>query len=185
MTPFVIPDGIGGMIVSWEDMTAGITESDLYAQRFSASGSPQWPAAGSRIFTIRFAPTAEGSLNKFLVLRSNAVSSPDTLVVQGAGIKVVSARPLQSVPGAFTLHRNYPNPFHASTSICYDLAASAPVMLTIHDALGRLVATLVDETQHPGSYSAPWTPANALPGMYFLTLRVGAEESTRRMLLMR
>lgn len=139
----------------------------------------------SLTFTIRFTPTAEGSLNKFLVLSSNAVSSPDTLVMQGAGIKVVSARPLQSTPGAFTLHRNYPNPFHASTSIRYDLAASAPVRLTIHDALGRLVATLVDETQHPGSFSVRWSPANAVPGVYFLALRVGAGESTRRMLLMR
>ncbi|MFZ1730467.1 MAG: choice-of-anchor D domain-containing protein [Bacteroidota bacterium] len=50
-TPFVVPDGNGGMIVSWEDMTGGVTESDIYAQRISGAGSLLWSPAGVPLST--------------------------------------------------------------------------------------------------------------------------------------
>jgi len=167
------------------DTTLTVTNTGNDTLRISSfsSGDPHFtietaienlaPAA-SKTFTIRFTPTAEGTLNTYLVLNSNARSSHDTIVVQGAGIKVVSTGPLQPAPGVITLHENYPNPFHASTTIRYDLESSGAVRLTVHDALGRVVTTLVDEMQRPGSYHVPWSPVQAVPGVYYLVLRAGA-----------
>ena len=43
--PMVIADGAGGTIVAWQDLrNAG--DNDVYAQRYSAAGVPQWPANG-------------------------------------------------------------------------------------------------------------------------------------------
>ncbi|MBN1448192.1 MAG: choice-of-anchor D domain-containing protein, partial [Bacteroidetes bacterium] len=51
VTPFVISDGNGGMIVVWEDRTGGVTESDLYAQRIAADGSLLWSGTGVPLCT--------------------------------------------------------------------------------------------------------------------------------------
>ncbi len=50
-TPFIISDGNGGVIVSWEDMTAGLTTVQTYAQRISAAGALLWSGAGVPICT--------------------------------------------------------------------------------------------------------------------------------------
>ena len=43
--PMVIADGAGGTIVAWQDLrNAG--DNDVYAQRYSAAGVPQWTANG-------------------------------------------------------------------------------------------------------------------------------------------
>ena len=141
--------------------------------------------AASQDLTIRFTPTAKGSLSTYFVMTSNAVSSPDTIVAQGMGVEVVSVGAVQTVPGVFTLHANYPNPFRSSTAIRYDLEASAPVRLSVYDTHGRRVATLVDETQRPGTHSVLWNPADSPPGVYLLVMRVGTHETTGRMLLMK
>jgi hypothetical protein len=41
----IVPDGAGGAIVTWQDSRSGTFE-DLYAQRISASGAPQWTGDG-------------------------------------------------------------------------------------------------------------------------------------------
>lgn len=141
------------------------------------------PGAG-KTFTLRFAPTAVGPLSTVFTVTSNAETSPVTIAVQGTGREVVAVRSLQTVPGAFTLYQNYPNPFHPSTTIRYDLETSAPVRVTVHNALGQVAATLVDETQRPGSHIVQWTPTSSVPGVYFLMLRVGAHVAFGRMVLM-
>ena len=39
-----VPDGMGGVIVVWEDLRRG--ETDIYAQRLNSSGVPQWTPNG-------------------------------------------------------------------------------------------------------------------------------------------
>ncbi len=43
--PQIASDGAGGVIVVWQDLGNG-TDSDIYAQRVSATGVPQWTADG-------------------------------------------------------------------------------------------------------------------------------------------
>lgn len=44
-TPSILPDGQGGIIVSWSDWRSGI-ERDIYAQRLNQYGQPVWPMDG-------------------------------------------------------------------------------------------------------------------------------------------
>ncbi|MBM4170136.1 MAG: T9SS type A sorting domain-containing protein [Ignavibacteria bacterium] len=78
----------------------------------------------------------------------------------------------EEIPREFALHQNYPNPFNPSTTIRYDVPASARVTLQIHDLLGRVVATLVDEHQSPGQYTVRWDPIGLSGGTYFLRIDV-------------
>jgi hypothetical protein len=48
--PTLVSDGAGGAIVTWEDYRSG-TSYDIYAQRVSAAGVPQWTADGVALCT--------------------------------------------------------------------------------------------------------------------------------------
>jgi hypothetical protein len=87
------------------------------------------------------------------------------------------------------LDQNSPNPFGPETSIGYRLEAAAPVRLSIFDAAGREVRTLIQATQAPGGYSIRWDGRDDLggelsAGAYFYRLRAGDAEEVRKMVLL-
>jgi len=89
-----------------------------------------------------------------------------------------------------TLHQNQPNPFNPQTTIRYELPDQAFVRLTIFDASGRRVRTLVSESQRVGSRSAIWNGRddsnNAVSsGVYFYVLDAGKERLTRKLVLLK
>jgi hypothetical protein len=47
----IVSDGAGGFITAWYDQRAGAGNDDIYAQRVSASGTPQWTADGVALCT--------------------------------------------------------------------------------------------------------------------------------------
>jgi hypothetical protein len=49
--PAIVADGSGGAIIAWEDQRADVY-GDLYAQRISASGAPQWTGDGVALCTL-------------------------------------------------------------------------------------------------------------------------------------
>ena len=49
--PEIVSDGAGGAIVAWNDYRSGYPNSDIYAQRVSVSGAPQWMANGVALCT--------------------------------------------------------------------------------------------------------------------------------------
>ncbi len=50
--PQVISDGLGGAIIVWQDLRdSATTGSDIYAQRFDASGNPKWSINGIPVCT--------------------------------------------------------------------------------------------------------------------------------------
>ncbi len=48
--PTIVPDGLGGAIVTWHDLRSG--NYDIYAQRVNASGTVQWTANGAALCTV-------------------------------------------------------------------------------------------------------------------------------------
>ncbi|MFH1571688.1 MAG: FlgD immunoglobulin-like domain containing protein, partial [Gemmatimonadota bacterium] len=105
-------------------------------------------------------------------------------------VELVAGDAALLVPQASQLLPNWPNPFNPETSIRYQLAGPGTVRLTIYDALGQSVRTLVDETQQAGSYSVTWDGLSnagrrAATGIYFYTLETGGAVQTRKMTLLR
>ena len=49
--PAVVSDGAGGADVTWFDMRSGMSDPNIYAQRISAGGTPQWTANGVALCT--------------------------------------------------------------------------------------------------------------------------------------
>lgn len=78
----------------------------------------------------------------------------------------------KSAPRAFSLS-NYPNPFHAATSIRFELPHEAEVALTILDLQGRVVKHLAASRYHAGAHHLHWrgeteSGARAAAGIYFM-----------------
>jgi hypothetical protein len=89
------------------------------------------------------------------------------------------------LPSALALQQNYPNPFNPSTVIDYTLPMRQHATLTVHDALGRTVATLADGLMDAGAHSARFD-ADGLPaGVYVVRLTVNGQMLTRSMLLLK
>jgi len=84
------------------------------------------------------------------------------------------------VPKSFSLSQNYPNPFNPNTKIIFQIAKSGNAKLTIYDALGREVATLVNEQLQPGTYEAEWDGSNYPSGVYFYKLTVQPSARSER-----
>ena len=114
--------------------------------------------------------------------------TPEPIGALGVGCGLSAAPP--APPTGFAVEPNYPNPFNPSTTLRFRLAASAPTRVSIHDAAGRLVRTLVDEPLCAGAHAVAWDghgrdgrPAAA--GVYLYVVSSGAHRGTGRMLLLK
>ena len=92
------------------------------------------------------------------------------------------------LPRMTEIENNYPNPFNEQTIINYYLAdlgyQPAEVRLFICDIAGRLVKTLIDERQYPGSCRVSWDGRDeggdkVSSGIYFARLIVSGVELQR------
>jgi hypothetical protein len=88
-----------------------------------------------------------------------------------------------SIPRHMVLSQNYPNPFNPSTTISYSLPASSYVKLTIHDILGRVMTTLVNEEQSAGRKEIQWNAAGYSSGVYFYRLSAEGITVVRSMIM--
>jgi len=89
------------------------------------------------------------------------------------------------------LRGNYPNPFQRRTQIGYTLGEAQEVTVQVYNVLGQRVRTLVrGESQEVGLHRVTWAGENRYgepvgSGVYFLRLRAGQFEATRKMVLVR
>jgi hypothetical protein len=90
-----------------------------------------------------------------------------------------------SIPGSYHLYGNYPNPFNPSTQIRYDLPEPAYVNLTIYDAKGETVETLVSAYKPEGSYSITFNAEKLSSGVYFCRMETKKFSAVRKMVLVR
>jgi hypothetical protein len=86
----------------------------------------------------------------------------------------------KSVEGGNELFQNIPNPFRESTTISYMLEEGGRVQLSVYDANGKVITTLVDARQDSGRHSTVWN-ANGMPaGVYHYALYVDGELLVKR-----
>ena len=91
--------------------------------------------------------------------------------------------------------QNYPNPFNPDTWLPYQLAADAPVVISIYNARGRLVWQLNLGNQEAGSYITKdkaiyWDGKDergekVASGIYWYRLQAGDFNATRRMVILK
>jgi len=88
-------------------------------------------------------------------------------------------------PLEFELSQNYPNPFNPVTTINYQISELSYVTLKVYDALGTVVATLVNEEKSVGSYEVEFNAITLPSGIYFYKLQSGSFIETKKLVLMK
>lgn len=89
------------------------------------------------------------------------------------------------LPFEFGLGQNYPNPFNPSTRIEFALPQAVQVRITVFDAPGRPVATLIDQHQSAGYHTVVWDGAEFVSGIYIYRIEAGDFVESRSMTVLK
>jgi hypothetical protein len=96
----------------------------------------------------------------------------------------------EGMPREYALFPNYPNPFNPETRIQFALPQNVHVELSVFNALGQRVATLIDGTLPAGEHQVSWDGKDAFnapvaTGLYIYRLKAGTFVDAKKMLLLR
>jgi hypothetical protein len=90
-----------------------------------------------------------------------------------------------AIPEGVRVLGNYPNPFSSLTSLTVTVPEGCMLRLSVHDMLGRELATLREGYHDRGVYSVVFDAGQLPNGMYLYRLRAGETVLHGRMLLLR
>lgn len=88
-------------------------------------------------------------------------------------------------PKEYSLSENYPNPFNPVTKINFDIPVSGIVKLSVFDASGREVQTLLNEFKEPGFYTVSFSAGYFASGVYFYRIETADFVMSRKMILLK
>ncbi len=131
-------------------------------------------ATGNRLFVADI--SSQGGFN------SSAENSGFIYQIRYTGPQTTAVTEIAGqTPDAFALGQAYPNPFNPSTQVNFSIPVGAQnqaASLQVYDAVGQLVATLLNGPLAAGHYQADWDGTDDAgravgSGSYFLHLRIG------------
>jgi hypothetical protein len=90
-----------------------------------------------------------------------------------------------TVPDAFVLEQNHPNPFNASTLISFTIPAASDIILTVFDLWGREVAMPVKGKRPAGTHFVAFDGMMLASGVYICRLQDGLRTNMKKMMLVK
>jgi len=183
----LIVDNSGYVYVTGQsDLGVGSGSRNFVTLKYNSDGDSIWVARYTR-----YGQDAAVSIrldrygNAFVTGRSPGNATETDFVTikysQPTGINQISTE----LPEQFSLLQNYPNPFNPSTNIQFEISKTAHAKLYVFDALGRIVANLVDKQLQPGIYEAQFNGSNLTSGVYFYKLETETFSETKKLLLLK
>ncbi|OQY25756.1 MAG: hypothetical protein B6244_14770 [Candidatus Cloacimonetes bacterium 4572_55] len=183
-TPSVIEGTIPNQIVIHPEINNMIYVSCMQGVLYSNDAATTWTLMNEGLENIHVRALAINFLGDQLYCgttagayrRSNEISIED-IVTEGIGF--------------FLLRQNYPNPFYYQTMIPYSLTKGGRVTLSIVNATGQKVKTLVNSLYHgSGDHAILWDGTDhagqaVAAGTYFYRLQAKSEVQTRRLILLK
>ena len=163
----------------WEMTASNTTSGSSYDLR---SENPVIELNGNQQARSWQSPVSEDPLT---LAASETEEESDEWVLTINPQDVTSSEPGRDVPQELTLEQNYPNPFNPVTTISYALPEDAQIELTVYDAMGRRITTLVDDRVSAGQHEVSWDASNAASGTYLYRLEVDGQIKTNTMTLVK
>lgn len=78
-----------------------------------------------------------------------------------------------------------PNPSYRIARLSYVVSKAGDVRISLYDAIGRLIKTLVDETKPAGEYSLTLNNHSLAAGVYFIRVEMADEVTTEAMTIVK
>jgi hypothetical protein len=103
------------------------------------------------------------------------------------GVLQTNITPISDIiPMQFKLEQNYPNPFNPVTKIVFSVPKNDHISITIIDALGREVYSLINnEFIKAGIYKTEFNGSNLSSGIYFYKMASSTFVDTKKMILVK
>ena len=134
------------------------------------------PAQLNRVFrSYRYTPDYPGFIGKDLTPGDPIELDPINSVFNNQELN----------PEEFKLFQNHPNPFNPSTNIGYTVPRNEFVNITVYNALGQIVTTLVNEEKQAGYYEIQFKASELTSGVYFYKLTANDFTRIKKMLLLK
>ncbi|MBC8367995.1 T9SS type A sorting domain-containing protein [bacterium] len=162
----------------------GLFEMPLHFRAYSASDSMEFRVDNQEWHEAYAIP-----LNGFLI--EELALDPDLWLLKHETEVPYDPTSAEGPPAYPTaISGNYPNPFNPSTRVAFTLAERGHVRLTVHDAAGRRVATIVDGILNAGPQDLGFDARDHAgrklsSGIYLIQLEVNSERLTHRILLLK
>ncbi len=175
-------DGIDHQFNSWNDMV--FSETDFLS--LDTTG----------VISIR---NTDGSLlnSEFLKLAPNSSlidagvdvglayqgAAPDIGAYESGATSGVYVDARQN-PANYQVFQNYPNPFNPDTQIQFYLSEDSYVTITVFNALGERIMTLLDASLSKGMHRVVFNGRSNASGLYFYEIQAGEFTQVKKMVMM-
>jgi hypothetical protein len=135
-------------------------------------------------------PTHGDGLFQLMTNSSAELVSQEVVDANGTPIALTSVVSGGALPQRFGLEQNCPNPFNPETVISYSLEEAGDVSMEVYNCLGQRVRILSAGNQAAGKHNVRFdgtddTGAQLASGVYLYRLRVGDQQLTRKMVLLK
>lgn len=141
---------------------AGLPNGPRPGMDTANSGSSYTNASGS------WQPLEGGNLMAYMLVRSTTATNDNN---NTAAVRVSALA--------------YPNPFNPVTTIRYNLPQNGPVHLSVFNARGQKVQTLVRENQERGEHTVVFNGQGLGSGVYFYRLAANGQNATGKMIMLK
>ncbi|HMQ69955.1 MAG TPA: S41 family peptidase [Ignavibacteria bacterium] len=193
--------GSAALILSFWQKYAVQSDKDFCIVEVSGNNGTTWQQAVKYTGTVSTIHQSQIDITRYANFSPNVkvrfrLTSDGSTIADGwyvDDILITGYAPGQSIAGInennipynYSLSQNFPNPFNPTTTIKFSLPENAFTKLVIYDALGKEVATLVNEQLSPGSYERDWDAANFPSGVYYYKLSAGNYSMINKMILLK
>jgi hypothetical protein len=142
------------------------------SERFLSLDTREFYDGYYRIYVEVFDPSGNSSLDSMDVKFNNGI--------------IVSSNDEMPVMNSY-LYQNYPNPFNPSTTISFQIAEPARVILKLYDLLGSEAAVLLDEFRETGYHKVNFNADdyNLSSGFYIYKLSSGKYNDSKKLIIMK
>lgn len=119
---------------------------------------------------------AVADLNTIIAwVKGGAIEKPTT------DVRMVEANVIKT----FELKQNYPNPFNPTTTIQFTVPQAGTVRLTLFDAIGKEISTLINQSMAAGSYKYQLNASSMTSGVYYYRLQSAGSVLVKKLLLVK
>ena len=113
---------------------------------------------------------------------NRVLSDAEVLALYEIVVSVEGQTALKTSP---ELLRTYPNPFSSETTLEFDQQKHGLTTLSVYNAVGQEIVTLISQIQMPGNYRYIWNAGNLPNGVYFCRLSVDGAVQTKKLYLLK
>ena len=91
----------------------------------------------------------------------------------------------KTLPNSYSLLKVFPNPFNPQITILYNTELNQHNLLQVYNINGKVIKTLVNETQTTGDYQIGWDANDYPSGIYFIKFTSNFFTKTQKIMLIK